>query len=304
MALNNLRIIYNNLIDLPTTTITASSSQASNPVSNLKVEQKSRTWRSSPTGTSTTVVRAYLLVDLGAANTYQVGGLVLAFTNLVTTGVTLTATGYSSPPSFSGTVDNPSVTGGSSTGNLGTTSTGAPWNTLALPNWGNVSNLAAYGKSTYARVWFNNVTPPRYILITIQETRASGVAHFIEVGKVILGPRWSPTHNTSFGLSAGFKDLSSHERTEAGDLVTSRAPYFSTLTFDLKHLTLTDRLEMSRLCLGGGISRPILVSLFPDNSANWEVERAHMLYGKFSQLPGVNYFAPDLFSTQLELEEI
>ena len=54
MASNNLRIIYQNILDLSGTTITASSTaSASTPVTNLKLDSKSQVWRSANTTIAT-----------------------------------------------------------------------------------------------------------------------------------------------------------------------------------------------------------------------------------------------------------
>jgi hypothetical protein len=306
MATNNLRIIYNNLVDLSTTTITASSTQSGTPsVNNLKKDAKGSVWRSSPTTTSGTTVKAFLMIDLGSAKSVQ--GVVLAFTNLVSSTATIRVTGSNTAPTV-GTVDQintPTVTP-----NTGTAIAACPWNTLSLPDWGTNpvgANTYAYGGGTYARVWLSDTTAYRYWNIEIIDTRPAGTGYYIEVSRLIMGQYWSPKYNTGYGMTNSMKDLSTHERTESGDLVSQRGPRYSALTFDLKWLDPSDRIQLTRIMLGNGLPRPLLISLFPDNgttTAQAEMERAHQIYGKMVTLPGITYDMLDIYSTQFDVEEV
>ena len=132
---------------------------------------------------------------------------------------------------------------------------------------------------------------------------------YIEASRLIIGKYWSPKYNTDYGLSNTVKDLSTHDRTDAGDLITKRGPRYSTLNFDLKWLDQSDRIQMTKLLIGSGISKPVFISLFPDNTdtglaVDYEKERAHQCYGKMTQIPGVNYSTLDMYSTQIEIEEV
>ena len=135
------------------------------------------------------------------------------------------------------------------------------------------------------------------------------VGRFIEVSRLIAGTYWSPKYNTQYGLTSTIKDLSTHERTESGDLLTKRGPRYHGLDFDLKWLDQTDRVDVTKIFLGNGLPKPLFVSLFPDNTASglaidYEKERAHQIYGKMMQVPGVQYSTLDMYSMQLQLEEV
>lgn len=143
---------------------------------------------------------------------------------------------------------------------------------------------------------------------------SSGVTYgatniYIEASRLIIGPYWSPKYNTDYGLSNTVKDMSTHDRTDAGDLITKRGPRYSTLSFDLKWLDQADRIQLTKLLIGSGMSKPIFISLFPDNTdtglaVDYEKERAHQCYGKMVQVPGVSYSTLDIYSTQIEIEEV
>lgn len=297
MALNNLRIIYQNLADTATT-ITASSAAAGTPVTNLLKDAKGSVWRSTSTS-------AGLKVDLGTSQT--IGGVILPFTNIPGASATITVRGFDTDPtltSTTATVVAPATT-------LFTqTTVCCPWNTLGLST--GAPNTYAYGGGTCARVWLtaaNQLIPARYITIHFSaiNTGAAVAATYIEASRLIIGRYWSPTYNTGYGMTATVRDLSTHERTESGDLVTQRGPRFNSLSFDLSWLSPTDRIQMTKLLLGNGISKPIFVSLFPDNGSTataYEMERAHQIYGKLMQTPGISYHTLDMYSSQLELEEV
>lgn len=297
----NLNIIYDNYARYATTIITASSSQAAAPVSNLKLDQKSRVWRSTANGSSSTFAYANLLLDLGVAR--QVGGVVLTFTNALSVSDSIIIRAYSSPPTFGGSVAAPTLVGGVQVGNSGTVLC-CPWNNLNLPAYTS-SSQTAYGGGTYVRAFLSTPLTARYFAIEIvQSSSSSSAGRFVEAANIVIGPVWTPKYNTSFGLSSSVKDDSTHDRTEAGDLVSVKGFRYNMLDFDLKWLDVSDRFEFSRLCLGNGSSNPVFVSLFPNNSTNWETERAHMVYGKIKTIPGADYFAPNLYATKISIEEI
>lgn len=305
MALNNLRIIYQNWADLAT--VTASSTAGTTSVSNMLKDAKGLVWRSSNTTVASTTNKAILKVDLGTARAIR--GVVLAFTNLNSATATMIVRGYSADPTLGGTVDTPTITG--TAAYTSPTTNCCPWNNLNLPNWGTNpqnANIYAYGGGTYARIWLATAQTYRYWTIEITDnytTSASG--RYIEVSRLIMGDYWSPVYNTGYGMTNTVKDLSEHERTESGDLVSVRGPRFNALSFNLEWLDHSDRKEASRLMLGNGISKPILVSLFPDStgdSSDYERERLHQIYGKFVQIPGISYQNALFYSMPLELEEV
>ena len=122
-----------------------------------------------------------------------------------------------------------------------------------------------------------------------------------------MGQYWTPKYNTGYGMTNSMKDLSTHERTESGDLVSQRGPRYSCLTFDLKWLDPSDRIQLTKIMLGNGLPRPLLISLFPDNgttTSQAEMERAHQIYGKMVTLPGITYDMLDIYSTQFDIEEV
>ena len=295
---NNLRIIYENWVDLlPQGGIEASSTASGSTTNNLKLDTKSKVWKS---GAST----ASLKMNLGGK---KIGGVVLAFTNILSNTATIRVVAYPSEPSFNGN-QLPLPPTQTITFNTGLVAC-CPWNNLNLAAWGTNpvgSSNYSYGGGTYARVWI----PEEYQDDTVQwlgiQVTDPGGSN-IEVSRLIVGPYWSPRFNTEYGVSAGIEDMSEHSRTESGDLITRRGPRYKTLNFGLQYLHQADRKEMTRIFLGNGISKPLFVSIFPDSTGtdiDFQREGLHQIYGKMKQIPGISYDYYELYATSMELEEV
>jgi len=308
MASNNLRIVYNNIVDLSTTVITASStaSGTATPVSNLKLDSKSQVWRSAstgtPNGTGLYTTRANIVLTFSSA---IIGGVMLPFCNL-SSAAKIRVRGYTGTAPTTGAATNSPTA--STTGTLVHDSTkifSCPYQTFGLWNWGSLPlgvNSYSYGGGTYGRVWMPAQLACTSLLIEIEDTECSNP--YIEVSRIITGSYWSPKYNTSFGLSTGSQDLSQHQRSESGDLITNRGIRYRNMRFDLTWLPPEDRLEFTRILRGNGLPRPLFISLFPNNSEDYEKEQAHQIYGKLSQLSDITHPIFEIYSTSIDIEEI
>ena len=310
MASNNLRIIYNNILDLSTTTITASStaSGTATPVSNLKLDSKSQVWRSASTGTlnpsGSGLYTTRANIVLSFAQTI-IGGIALPFCNL-SSAAKIRVRGYTgTAPTPGSSTNSPTAV---TTGTLVHDSTqifACPYQTFGLWNWGAIPlgvNSYSYGGGTYGRAWMPSQLACTSLLIEIEDTQCANP--YIEVSRIVAGAYWSPKYNTSFGLSTGSQDLSQHERSESGDLITNRGIRYRNMRFDLNWLPPADRLEFTRILRGNGLPRPMFISLFPDNSEDYEKEQAHQIYGKLSQLSDITHPIFEMYSTSIDIEEI
>lgn len=268
----SLRIVYDNLVDV--STLSANVTDSGTDVNNLKSDIKSKVWRS--TGKTGTIT-----ITFGGSR--KVSAIALPFCNL-TSAATI------------------QVTANGST-NLGT----------FVPVVYKFDDLYSYqsppagiseyyyGRGTYGRIWLNSpATSYSSITLTISDTSNSSN---IELSRLIIGEYWAPKYNTSYGLSYGMKDLSKHDRTEAGDLITLRGPRYGTLSFDLKYMDTTDRTNVLKIMKQNGLAKPMFVSLFPQDSDPVK-EVQHQIYGKLSQLSPIAYPFLDMYSTGIDLEEI
>lgn len=272
MAANNLRIIYRNLAD--SATITASATPLGvTSLANLKKDSKSLVCRTTGTSVTYTVTLATISI---------IGGVVIPFCNLTPTAtirVTLN-TGYTLLVNA------------------------CPYQPLGMWDWGALPlgvNGYSYGGGTYARIWFPQQSCSS---LTITITDTANTAGYIECSRLVVGAYWSPRFNTSFGLSSSTKDLSGHERSESGDLVTNRGIKYNSISFDLKWLDPSDRHQLTSILKGGGLSTALLVSLFPNNSEDWAKEQNFQIYGKLPQLADISHPIFGIYSSQIEIEEI
>lgn len=393
MASNNLRVVYDNLVDSTTITTTLSASSAVLPVSNLTTDTKSLVWRTAtaPAATAVTTTAAtptnlvglidnktnvsitsisagsgntitcspsvssvnlgksirfsgasagglststtYYIVSVSGSNigvatspnasTFKVnlmatfssartvGAVILPFTNLTKTA-TITVKGYTGTnnntyPSIGSGVTSPTITTSGCTQVFAVTNVlCSPWSLSGSWSWsgsGTGVNSFSYGGGNYARVYIPLAQQAACTSITIEISDQYNTDRYIEASRLIIGSYWSPEYNTNYGLSAGITDLSLNERSESGNLVTNRGPKFSTLNFDLGYMTANDRNNLFSILRGSGISKPIFVSLFPDD-AEPEKERDYQIYGKLSDLSPVTNSTLSFYSSNIQLEEI
>ena len=308
MASNNLRIIYNNILDLPTTIITASSSATgtATPLSNLKLDSKSQVWRSASTGvangTGLYTTKVNIVLSFVEA---IIGGVMLPFCNL-SSAAKIRVRGYTgTAPTTGGTTNTPISVAAGTLVQDSTKIFSSPYQTFGLWNWGSLPlgvNSYSYGGGTYGRVWMPTQLACTSLLIEIEDTDCPNP--YIEISRIITGSYWSPKYNTSFGLSTGSQDLSKHQRSESGDLITNRGIRYRNMRFDLTWLPPEDRLEFTRILRGNGLPRPLFISLFPNNSEDYEKEQSHQIYGKLSQLSDITHPIFEIYSTSIDIEEI
>lgn len=270
MAGNNLRIIYKNVAD--TSTISATSTNGTTSVANLKKDPKSLIWRS--VGNTAT-----LTVTLAEASI--VGGVILPYTNLSASAlITVTLnTGYTTGPVLA-----------------------CPYQGLAGWDWGSVPlgvNGYSQGNSSCARVWFP-LQSCTSMTIAISDT---GVTN-IEASRLVIGSYWSPTYNTTYGLAMQQQDTTEHQRAESGDILTTNGITYASMNFELSWLQPSDRLQLSAILKGNRKINPVFISLFPDNDTDWAKEQLYQIYGKLSNLSAITNNLPDMYQSSVEIEEI
>lgn len=304
MASNNLRVIYDNLVDASTTTITVSSTASAQvTAANMKLDAKSLVWRSGVTGTTDTA-KGNIIVTFPQQ---VVGGVILPFCNLSSVA-TIRVRGYTGiAPTHGGTLAAPTITPGTTTVFDTGTVMACPYQPLGLWNWGAYPlgvNSYSYGGGTYGRVWVPEQSQQAVSSLSIEIVDTANSSQYVEVSRLVIGYYWSPKYNTSFGLGNSIKDTSTHLRSESGNLITNRGTSYNTMNFDLKWMTPSDRLDLMRILKGNGLSKPLFISLFPDNSEDWAKEQTHQIYGKLSQLPGISHPVYEMYSSSIDFEEI
>jgi hypothetical protein len=274
---NKLRVVYNNTAN--SGVVTASSTSGSLVASNLLTDSKADTWRA--TGTTATITTTYTVSQF-------VSMVALPFCNL-TSAATFRVKCYTNSGDVTPVLDT------------GVVLAAAP-SPLALWDWGNVPlgvNSYSYGGASYGVVWFTTQAVKKVELIISDPTNPSG---YIEASRLVMGAYWSPENDAELSPQWIPVEDSSHERSDAGDLRTDIGTLNKKLQLTLPAMSVADRNSMMNILRGNGMSRPIYLSLFPQDSDS-SSEQAFQVYGKLATQPSVTLSNWNLYSTTIEIEE-
>lgn len=286
MASPNLRLVANNLVLAPTTTISASSSVGLLVPANLKKTGRSLVHRAGGTSVSYT---------LSFGGSRRVGMVALPFTNC-TENATIEVGSW---PSFLDTSVDPPVQRFATSGvQQGARSDiGAPYG-WEKPNGG--VNSFAYGGGRYLVCWFGNVNVSS-LTITINDP--GNPDGYIEAAYMVAGEWWSPSINASYGAGASFEDTSKHDRSDAGDLITARGVVSKKLTLPFSDMGIEDRTQLWGLLKACGMNRAFFVSLFPENP-DYNKSAQYQVYGKLATIGALTIPNYSQFATSLDVVEI
>lgn len=275
--MSNLRIVYNNVSDR--SSVVASSTAGTLVASNVLTDRKSDTWRS--VGTSATLTFTYATAEF-------VGCVITPFCNL-TSGATIRVRTYTETSDPTPIEDSGVVAACAST-------------PLGLWEWGNVPlgvNAYSYGGANYGRVWFNT-QPVKKVVVDIVDT--SNTSGYIELSRVVMGGYFSPENDAELDASTEVIETSKSERNDATDLITDLGGKSKKISFNLSHMTPSDRNSVTNILKGNGVSRPIFLSLYP-NSTDPSEEQLYQIWGKLSQQSSVTMAYWNAYSTTITIEE-
>lgn len=161
-------------------------------------------------------------------------------------------------------------------------------------------NSFPYGGGAYAAVWFY---PQTLSQITVTVNDPGNAAGYVEAAYIVAGDAWTPVYDPVYGASVTAMDDSKNERSDAGDLLTSRSFRYRKLSLPLSFVDPSDREKLWNFLRMHGTSRPFYVSLFPDDDDK-NREQAHQLYGKLSTVAALVVASCTTYSTSLEVEEV
>lgn len=275
----NLRVVYDNAADRAS--LSASTTAGSLAVSNLLTDIKSEIWRS--TGSTATITLNWPAGEL-------VGMVAFPFCSL-SSGAQIRVRCYTLATDANPVFD-----------------TGYQMAAEAPPfdvwGWGSEPlgvNAYAYGGSAYGVVWFAIQTAQKMVIDIDDSSNPLG---YIECSRIVTGTYWEATYNPEYGsVVVGAEDLSTHQRTDAGDLRTDRGAIYKTLTVDLSYLTPIDRNAIWRVLRGNSMSRPIYLSVVPQATDAFD-EQIFQIYGKMTKGASMKYAFMNQYSSQLDIQEI
>lgn len=253
----NLRIVYDNKADFPSS-ISASSTSGNLYISNTQTEYKTQIHRS--IGSSVTYTLTW---ETGIT----VGCVGLPATNL-TPDSTVQVKLYSTTTATTLVADSGQLLA-------------APGLDLEMWDWAaplNV-NTFSYGGLAKTTVWFDNqVENVKRCEIILNDTGPQS-AGYIDCAKIIVGSFWSPEFNLEAGFEMGIVDTSNISRTDSGSLVADRGILHEFIRFDFSLLPEANRAQLTNILRKIGTSKNFLVSLLPNNE-NSSAEQDFIIYGK------------------------
>jgi hypothetical protein len=277
-ASSNLRIVNFNEID--TCTLSADLSAGNLVAANLQSDVKSLVWRSTnKTGVLTATWADWKTISMVA----------FPFSNFSNSATIKVQCFLNSTDPF------PALDTGNVLAARFTSNSVFGWD-KAPPG---VANFG-YGGMVYAVVWFAPAACKKMI-VTINDSL--NTQSYIEAGRMVAGEYWSPVNNADYGLQVNWKDASKSIRNDAGDLITDIMPRAKMIQLELGMLDVADRSKIMKQLRQNGLSRPVFVSVFPENS-DVDKSQDYMIYGKLSQLDSVKMPNFAYYSSGLTIEEV
>lgn len=271
----NIRIVADNCA--ARATLSATSTVGTFVVANLQSDDKTSVWRA--TGTAATLTLTWGTPE-------RIAAVALPFCNLSPTA-TIRVRGYADMPGNVQLFDSGTVLA-------------CPASVPTLHGWSAVQAASAYsyGGGTYARSWFGEAVVQR---LTIDIADPANLQGYIEAACLVVGAYWSPAYNVSSPQMTP-SDTTELYRTDAGGQRAEAGYTYRRLSMDLTYMPASDRSALVKI-LRASRAYPILVSLFP-GSADLELERDYMIYGRRTSDSKVALQAALSYGTSIEIDEI
>lgn len=276
----NMRIIYNNLADSATITITAGTTASGTSTANLKTEYKNEIHRS---GTNS------VTYTLTWATGQSISGVVLPCTNL-SSQATIRIILYTG--SYTQSFDSGVI---------------AACPNTSLEQWPTPRNvnIFAYGGLSKTSMWWNSVNNNITKVDIILNDPSASNPGYIDCSRIICGTYWQPTYNVSRnGLNILVTDSSNIVRTDSGDLISEQGFVYDELSFSLELLTDSDRDTLIGIMRRIGTRKNILVCVFPENTGttipNNTSQQIYTVYGKRDN-SSLEYVLPGFSSHQIKI---
>lgn len=284
--MSNIRIIWDNAVDRAS--LVASSESGALVAANLQSNLKAKVWRATN-------------VNCGVVCTWSkpepISCVVAAFNNL-TAQATMRAFGYTFSTDARPVFDTGMLPCAAAPG-LGQFLWGSPLGENFYQRGG--ASLFAYGYGGYGVLWIPGAHAVRKLEVSFYDLDNPDT--YVEVGRLIAGPVWSPTYNFSFGHSLTYVDSSKNKRTEAGDLRGERGPKWRRVEFELSNMNAEDRASLLRFIRLNGVTEPMFVSLFPEDEDTL-LEQSYQLWGKFADNTALSQPNYHVYAARVAVEEV
>lgn len=106
----------------------------------------------------------------------------------------------------------------------GTAFSPGTWQSTAVPLYAG-SNMLVNGRGVALWIAETAFAPVRYVIIRV----AAATAFSVEFGRVVIGPRFTPSRNFSFGGNQGIRDFGTLEFSDRAGLLRRRGPKLRTI---------------------------------------------------------------------------
>lgn len=252
----NLRIVAVNAAD----TATVASPGAVLPVTNLQNTTRTSVWRAS--GTAATITAAW-------ADPQALDSVALMTSNL-TSAATWRIRAFDAAVML---YDSSAVLA-------------CPPRPLGELDWGYRPlgvNAFAFGMAAQSVLWVAERVLATSVVIDIDD--ATNPAGYIEASRLVIGERWEPEYNMSWGAQLTFEERGSQSRADDGTLRSEPGAVSRTLEFSLDWLKELDRAAFAEITRYLGIHRDFLISAYPASSADKDAH--YTMQAKLTRAPGI-----------------
>lgn len=280
----NLRLMYDNAVDRAATPV-ASTTAGAHAASNLLGDDKSIWWRSTVT-TATTLTATWAV---GETLAYTA----LPFCNLSPTA-TIRVQLYDATAAGNLLLD---------TNTLQPNALACPAASVKLRGWtpAQAASAYAYGGGATALIYFASTPGVKRMVVTL--TDPGNLQGYLEAAFLGAGPYWSPTYNAEYGAGMVPVDSTENYRTGAGGLKSDGGTFHRKVSFNLPAMAPSDRTAAINIIRSCGKRWPVLLDVFPQN-ADLELQRDHLIYGKFPELSETKIAMLDRYAMPVQVEEI
>lgn len=277
----NLRIISDNAADRAT--LTASTTSGLLAAANLQSDKKSSVWRA--TGKTSETVTGTLAVGESMAC------VALPFCNLSPTA-TIRVQLYDAMSAGTLLLDTNTLQPGA---------LACPAPAITLRGWtaAQAASAYAYGGGATARIWFALTSGVKRFVITIADT--NNLQGYIEAARLVVGPYWEPSHNTST-LAATNIDTTTIDYADSGDALVQAGTIRAKLPIEFEYLPASDRTILANM-LHNSRAYPVFLSIFPGDP-DLSLERDNTIFGHRMSNSDVEVQAAVMYGTKIEVQSI
>lgn len=162
------------------------------------------------------------------------------------------------------------------------------------------SSAYSYGGGGCA-VIYTTPTATKKVVIDIVDT--ASLQAYLEASRLVVGEYYTPTYDAEIGASISFEDTGKNFRNDAGNLMSDIGTRNKVIDFNLSALLDVDRTAIWKIVSYCGTSYPVFISLYPEHT-NKDLEQAHTVYGKFSNVTKIASKAVGLYEAPMTVEGI